>query len=149
MALDAVLKTLHILGAILFVGNVVVTGVWSAIFFAARATHDFGRAARAIIVADWWFTVGGGAVLTISGTLLARKRGLPLWGTPWIRQALLALTLSTALWLLVLVPVQRSMGRGDLDEAALVRAYARWNVWGWAATVPLVYAVWCMVAKPA
>ena len=33
MTLDALLKTAHVLGAILFVGNVVITGIWSAIFW--------------------------------------------------------------------------------------------------------------------
>lgn len=150
MALDALLKTAHVIGAILFVGNVIVTGIWSAIFWRARHTHDFQRAARAIVITDWWFTVGGGALLTSSGIALALLRGLPLWNTPWIRQALVALSVSTLLWLVVLVPAQRIMVRhtGSADDDALVRAYGRWNVWGWTATMPLVYAVWCMVAKP-
>lgn len=151
VTLDPLLKTAHVLGAILFVGNVVITGIWSAIFWRARYTHDFQRAARAIVITDWWFTVGGGALLTSSGIALAMLRGLPLWGTPWIRQALLALGVSTLLWLVVLVPAQRTMVRhtGGADDASLVRAYGRWSVWGWTATAPLVYAVWCMVAKPA
>lgn len=149
MMLDSLLKTAHILGAILFVGNVVITGIWSAIFWRARHTHDFARAARAIVITDWWFTVGGGAVLTTSGVTLALLRGLPLWDTPWIRQAIMALTLSTLLWLVVLVPAQRIMVRhtGHDNDETLVRAYSRWSLWGWTATVPLVYAVWCMVAK--
>lgn len=150
MTLDALLKTAHVLGAMLFVGNVIVTGIWSAVFWRARHSHDFHRAARAIVITDWWFTVGGGALLTTSGVTLALRRGLPLWGTPWIRLGLLALGVSTLLWLVVLVPAQRTMvrHRGDADDALFVRAYGRWNVWGWVATVPLVYAVWCMVAKP-
>jgi len=150
VALDALLKTAHVIGAILFVGNVIVTGIWSAIFWRARHTHDFQRAARAIVITDWWFTVGGGALLTSSGIALALLRGLPLWNTPWIRQALVALSVSTLLWLVVLVPAQRTMVRhtGSADNDMLVRAYGRWNLWGWTATVPLVYALWCMVAKP-
>jgi uncharacterized membrane protein len=149
--IDGLLKTAHVLGAILFVGNVIVTGIWSGIFFRARQTHDFERAARAIVVTDWGFTVGGGALLTTSGVLLALQRGLPLWGTPWIRQAIIALTVSTILWLVFLVPAQRAMVRHRrhlAGDEVLVGHYTRWNVTGWLATVPLVYAVWCMVAKP-
>jgi uncharacterized membrane protein len=143
----SLLKTAHILSAIVFVGNVIVTGVWSAIFFRARATHDFSRAARAIVITDWLFTVGGGAALTVSGVLLALGRGLPLWSTTWIRHAVIALVISTLVWLAVLVPAQRIMTHTrDADE--LARAYTRWNITGWIATIPLVYAVWCMVAKP-
>jgi uncharacterized membrane protein len=149
--IDSLLKTAHILGAILFVGNVIVTGIWSAIFFRTRHTHDFQRAARAIVITDWWFTVGGGALLSTTGIVLALRRGLPLWDTTWIRWAIVALTLSTVMWLVVLVPAQRAMVRHDgaaHEDAVLVRAYTRWNVVGWLATVPLVFAVWCMVAKP-
>ena len=146
------LKALHVLAAILFVGNVIVTGIWAAIFFRARRTHDFSIAARAIVFTDWIFTVGGGAMLTITGVSLAVGRGYPVWGTPWIRQAIIALVLSTIMWLVLLVPAQRIMLHvvaNVADEARLVRAYSRWNLAGWTATVPLLYAVWCMVAKPA
>ena len=145
------LKALHVLGAILFVGNVIVTGIWTAIFFRARHTHDFRVAARAIVFTDWLFTVGGGALLTTTGVSLAIGRGYPVWGTPWIRQALVALAISTVMWLVLLVPAQRLMLRevsSEAEEARLVRTYTRWNVAGWTATVPLLYAVWCMVAKP-
>jgi uncharacterized membrane protein len=144
-----VLKFVHVLAAILFVGNVVVTGVWTALCWRARATHDFTVAARAIVATDWIFTFGGGALLVGSGVTLALWRGYPLWGTPWIRQALVALGLSMLTWLLVLVPAQRAMLHTPrADEAALGRAYRRWNLVGWGATVPLVYALWCMVVKP-
>lgn len=147
---DSWLKTAHVLGAILFVGNVIVTGIWSALLFRARHTHDFRQAARAIIITDWAFTVGGGALLTTSGVLLAMHRGMPLWGTPWIREGILALALSTVIWLVVLVPAQRTMHAPNLsaDSPVLVRAFTRWTIAGWLATAPLVYAVWCMVAKP-
>lgn len=143
------LKTLHVLAAVVFVGNVVVTGVWTAVYFRARAALDFRVAARAIVLTDWIFTFGGGAVLVLSGVGLALGRGFPLWDTPWIRQAIVALGVSTAAWLIVLVPAQRVMLRATPDNpAVLTHAYHRWNITGWAATVPLVYAVWCMVAKP-
>jgi uncharacterized membrane protein len=143
------LKTVHVVAAILFVGNVVVTGVWATVLFRARTGHGFRAAARAIIITDWIFTFAGGGVLVMSGVALSMGRGLSVWGTPWIRQALLALALSTAVWLAVLVPAQRAMGRADAhNDADLARTFHRWNVTGWLATIPLVYAVWCMVAKP-
>jgi uncharacterized membrane protein len=144
------LKALHVLAAILFVGNVIVTGIWTAIFFRARQTHDFRVAARAIVFTDWLFTVGGGTLLTVTGVSLALGRGYPLWGTPWIQQAIIALVISTVLWLVLLVPAQRIMLRAvsnEAEEAKLVSAFARWTVAGWTATVPLLYAVWCMVTK--
>jgi len=152
-ALFPLLKTVHVVAAVLFLGNVVVTGVWAAVCFRARATHDFRLAARAIVVTDWLFTLGGAVVLVSSGIALAVARGLPLWDTPWIRNAVVALVISTLAWLIVLVPAQREMLHLDItndvaSDQRLVRAFRRWNITGWAATVPLIYAIWCMVAKP-
>jgi uncharacterized membrane protein len=147
-AIEGLLKTVHVLAAILFVGNVIVTGVWAQMSFNARRSTDFLLAARAIVVTDWWFSVGAGSVLVQSGIWLAFSRGMPIWGTPWIRQAIIALALSTVLWVAVVVPAQRTMKRVARDPVGLEAAYRRWGITGWTATIPLVYAVWCMVAKP-
>ena len=93
-SLLATLKTLHVVAAVLFVGNVIVTGVWAAIMFRARASHPFHVAARAIVITDWIFTFGGGALLVMTGVGLAMGRQFPIWGTPWIRHALIALMIS-------------------------------------------------------
>ncbi len=147
-ALDGLLKTVHVIAAILFVGNVIVTGVWAQMSYNARRSTDFLLAARAIVVTDWWFSVGAGSVLVQSGIWLSVRRGLPILDTGWIRHAVVALGLSTLLWLLVVVPAQRTMKRVSGDEVALSAAFRRWGIAGWTATVPLLYAVWCMVAKP-
>jgi uncharacterized membrane protein len=152
-ALFPLLKTAHVVAAVLFVGNVVVTGVWAAVCYRARATHDFRLAARAIVMTDWLFTLGGAVILVGSGVAMAVGRGFPLWETPWIRNAIVALVISTLAWLIVLVPAQREMLHLDpiSDSSAdqrLVRAFRRWTITGWAATAPLIYAIWCMVAKP-
>ncbi len=145
----AALKWLHVLAAILFVGNVIVTGVWSAVMFRQRVGSDFRAAARAIVLTDWIFTLGGAALLVASGVMLAAGRGYPLWDTRWIRDAMIGLGLSTALWLLVLVPAQRRMLQlGPHSDLELRRVYGRWNVVGWLATVPLLWSLWSMVNKP-
>lgn len=146
----AMLRTLHVFAAVLFLGNVIVTGVWTALLFPHRAAVPFRHTARAIVITDWIFTVGGAMVLVGSGVSLALARGYPLWGTPWIRQALIGLAVSTAIWLLVLVPAQRRMRQlTSADDADLTRTYRRWNVAGWVAVVPLLYSLWHMVTKPA
>ena len=48
----AALKTLHIIAAVLFAGNVIVTGIRANLCFRARDTHDFRLAARAIVVTE-------------------------------------------------------------------------------------------------
>lgn len=143
------LKTLHVLGAVLFLGNVIVTGVWAAVMFRERQRTDFRIAARAIVLTDWIFTLGGAAVLVATGVTLAVSRGYPLFETRWIRDAVIGLSVSTVLWLAVLVPAQREMRRLGPDSDARLRVvYRRWNVTGWVAVAPLLWALWCMVAKP-
>ncbi len=143
------LRTVHVLSAILFVGNVIVTGVWSALLFQQRKALDFRFAARAIVVTDWVFTVGGAALLVVSGVTIAIGRGIPMWETRWIRWAILGLLVSTTIWVLVLIPAQRRMLRLDADQDdELRRVYQRWNVVGWIAAVPLLWSLWCMTYKP-
>jgi uncharacterized membrane protein len=146
------LKALHVIGAVLMVGNVTVTGVWAAFLY--RHRHDpefrvtFRPVARAINLCDLLFTLVGGALLTISGILMARAGGLPLLGTPWIRDGILFLGASTLLWLVVLVPDQLRMERvPPHDDARLRRLFLRWSVVGWSATVLLFLGLWSMVTK--
>lgn len=143
------LRVLHVLAAILFVGNLIVTGVWSAVMFSNRQRSDFRVAARAIVITDWVFTLGGATLLVATGVSIAVGRGLPLWETRWIREAMIGLGLSTLLWLIVLVPAQREMLRlGPVADARLAHVYRRWSATGWLATVPLLWSLWCMVYKP-
>ncbi|MCU0620199.1 MAG: DUF2269 domain-containing protein [Gemmatimonadales bacterium] len=146
------LKALHVVGAVLMVGNVTVTGVWAAFLY--RRRHDrefrvtFRPVARAINLCDLLFTLVGGAMLTISGILMAREAGLPLLETPWIRRGIVYLGASTLLWLLVLVPDQLRMERVEPhDDARLRTLFLRWSVVGWTATALLFVGLWGMVTK--
>ena len=144
----AVLKALHITAAVLMVGNVTVTGLWAALYFRWRKDADFRLAARAILWTDLCFTFLGGAALTISGILLARRAGLPILETPWIRRSVLLLALSTLLWLALLLPDQRRMERLDDSRDELRRAaFTRWSVVGWGSTLLLFVAMWSMIVK--
>ena len=152
MLSDAVLRllrTAHVLSAMLFVGNVIVTGVWSALLFQQRQSFDFRIAARAIVVTDWVFTLGGAMLMVATGVTLAVGRGYPMWETAWIRGAVLGLLASTTIWVLVLIPAQRRMLRLDAEQDdELQRVFRRWNVAGWIAVVPLMWSLWCMTDKP-
>lgn len=144
----AILRWLHVTGAVLLIGNVVVTGFWAAFLYRARSVVPFRPVARAILWADVVFTLGGGALLTISGILLVRERGYPILETPWLVRGIGALAISTLLWLVFLLPEQWRLERVDPgDERALRRLFVRWSAIGWAATLVLFYGLWCMVVK--
>ena len=148
MASAAILRALHVTGAVLLIGNVIVTGFWASFLYRGRASVPFRPVARAIMWADVVFTLGGGALLTISGILLVRLRGYPVLGTPWLIRGIAALAVATLLWLIVLLPDQWRLERIDpSDHAALRRVFLRWSAVGWGATAVLLYGLWCMVAR--
>lgn len=143
-----VLKSLHIVAAVLMVGNVTVTGVWATFYFRWRKDADFRLAARAILWTDLIFTFLGGAALTITGILMARQAGMPILETPWIRRSALLLAISTLLWLTILLPDQWRMERLDPSRDEFLKAvFTRWSVVGWGSTVLLFVAMWSMVLK--
>lgn len=144
----AVWRGLHVLGAVLLVGNVVVTGFWAAFLFAQRTVVPFRPVARAILWADLLFTVLGATLLTFSGIQLVLVRGLPFWGTPWLWQGVGALVAATVLWLVALIPDQFRLERlPPGDSPGLRRIFLRWSLVGWTSTALLIYALWVMVTK--
>ena len=143
------LKTIHVIGAVLMVGNVTVTGVWALLMYRARHQASFRPAARAILWTDLFFTLGGGALLTVSGLWMVRLGRMPLLGTSWLRLGVGLLAASTLIWLVFLLPDQWRLERVDpADEARLRKLFVRWSAIGWTTTVLLYVAVWAMVHKP-
>jgi uncharacterized membrane protein len=144
----ALLRVLHVAGAVLLLGNVTVTGVWAAYLYRARDRVPFHPVARAILWTDLIFTIGGGTLLTVSGILLVLRRGYPVAGTPWLLRGIVALGAATVLWLVVLLPAQLRMERaGRGDGEALAPAFRRWSVVGWTATGLLYYGLWAMAGR--
>ena len=144
----ALLRTLHVVGAVLLLGNVTVTGFWATYLYRARGRVPFHPVARAILWTDLVFTAGGGVLLTVSGILLAMRHGLRVADTPWLLKGIGALALATLLWLLVLLPDQMRLERMEpADEQGLRRVFLRWSVVGWTATLALFYGLWAMVGK--
>lgn len=142
----ALLRVLHVAGAVLLLGNVTVTGFWAMFLYRRRAAVPFRPVAQAILWTDLAFTAGGGILLTVSGILLIRARGYAIEETPWLAHGILALGAATLVWLAVLLPDQVRLERADPDDpAALRRIFRRWTVVGWAATAILYYGLWTMV----
>jgi uncharacterized membrane protein len=141
-------RVLHVVGAVLLVGNVTVTGFWAAFLYMQRTSMSFRPVARAILWTDLLFTAGGAALLTFSGIQLILARGYPFWDTPWLVRGVGSLALSTLLWLVVLIPDQFRLERmSPNDPAGLRRVFLRWSLVGWTSTALLFYSLWAMVKK--
>ena len=142
------LRILHVVGAILLLGNVTITGFWATYLFRVRGRFPFHPVARAIMWSDIMFTVLGGTMLTVSGILLALRRGYSVMQTPWLLKGIAALAVATLLWMVVLLPAQLRLERMPPgDDRELSRLFRRWSVVGWGATLVLFYGLWAMVTK--
>ena len=147
------LKTLHVLGAVLFLGAGLMTAYYK---WRADRSGDVQVVAwcqREIVRADWIFTAPSGIILPTTGIALAMGYGLPLT-TDWVMFGIVAFASAGALWL---PAVWLQLAMRDLavaaarDQQALSPRFHRYNAYWLALGAPAfalsVFAVWVMVAK--
>lgn len=159
-------KSLHILGVILFVGNIIITGWWKVMADRTRHPAIIAYAQRQVTLTDFVFTAGGSALVLLTGIANAQVMGvvvknhiavdLTTLTVRWLANGYWLFVLSGILWVLVLIPVQ-------IKQARMARTFAEgspipalyWKlcrVWLWvgalATILPLGNLYW-MVFKPA
>ena len=149
---------LHIAGAVVFLGNIVVTAAWMLMAERTRRLDVIHFSAKAVIRADLLFTLPGVLLILLNGLamVLARWGG---WGAfhevSWISLALALFTVSGIIWVAILIPVQHRMAvfsdPGDYQETPhqFLSALRRWYFWGAIAIALPVCSLYLMVTKPA
>jgi uncharacterized membrane protein len=154
VSLFLLLQVAHVIGATVLFG----TGVGIAfLMLMAHRTGDpriIAHTAGVVVFADTLFTATAVVVQPVTGAILARMAGFPLFHG-WIAASLVLYVLTGAFWLPV-VWIQLRMR--DLARAAaagglpLPRAYHRlWRLWfacGFPAFAAVIAIIWLMVAKP-
>ena len=150
----SILKFLHVLGVILLIGNVTITAYWKVLADRTRDGAIVAHAQQAVIYADWLFTVPGIALILVGGYGMAYQSGLDLFGRPWLIWGQVFFLASGLIWLAVLIPAQirqARVARTRAPDDQLPESYWRdgrlWLIWGIAATVPLIAALYVMIAK--
>lgn len=148
------LKSLHILGVVLFVGNIIVTGWWKVQADRTRNPAIVAFAQRQVTLTDWIFTFGGSALVVIGAYANALLHGLDLTA-PWLLWGQAMFFLSGLLWVAILIPVQikqARLARGFAGGGPIPDKYWRLNrVWLWVgilATVLPAANLYFMVFKP-
>jgi uncharacterized membrane protein len=145
---------LHILGVVIFLGNIVVTGVWKALADRTRNPAVIGYAQRLVIVTDIAFTATGAALIAVSGPVLAEDFG-GVGGPAWITWGLGLFAASGVIWVGILIPIQILQARlarrfaagGEIPDRywSLARV---WNVFGTIATLLPLVNLYLMTFKP-
>ena len=149
------LKTVHLFGVVLLVGNVTVTLVWKRGADRTGEPSVIAFAQRLVTLTDWWFTLGGVVLILVGGFGAAWVAGLDPFGVHWLLWGQILFGVSGLLWTLMLIPAQirqarlaNSFASTGVIPADYWRDARRWTWWGILAIVPLLGAIWIMIAKP-
>jgi uncharacterized membrane protein len=150
-----VLKSLHILAVVLFLGNIITGLFWKIHADRTRDPRIMAHTMDGIIRSDRWFTLPGVVLIVLFGVSGAMSAGLPILRTPWIWQSLVLFGLSGLAFVTRVAPLQVKLraiaaaGRdGTWDEATYRRLSARWELWGAIALLTPLGALLLMVMKP-
>jgi uncharacterized membrane protein len=153
--LHDLMKFLHITGVVMLMGNITATAIWK--FFADRTDDPriIAFAQKLVTYTDWSLTFWG-IILTMGGGYgLLWAAGMGPLDAPWLVWSQLLFVAAGVIWLGLLVPIQIRQARAArrfADDGMITDAYRRdsrrWLAWGLVSTVPLVAALWLMVAKP-
>lgn len=146
---------LHILGVVLFLGNIIVTAVWKVLADRTKSPPVVAFAQRLVTTTDIAFTATGVVLIIVSGQVMADDWGGVFGGPAWLTIGWSLFIASGVIWLGALVPVQvmqARLARQFASETVVPRRYWRlstlWSVFGaLATTLPLV-ALYFMVFKP-
>lgn len=147
-------RVLHILGGVIFLGNIIVTGVWMLMVERTREPSVMRFGARTVNWADVFFTAPGVIMVLLTGEVLATQ-----WGgfikESWITAGLGLFILSGVVWVAFLIRYQHTLikisadfvdsGRPSKDFS---RVLHKWYFWGVIATISPLLSLIVMVIKP-
>jgi uncharacterized membrane protein len=77
-------KFIHLLGVVLFLGNIIVTAVWKALADQTAEPRTIAYAKRLVTITDWIFTLGGIILVLIGGYGMVAFAGLDPLGPTWL-----------------------------------------------------------------
>jgi len=103
-------RLLHLAGAMLFLGNILVGALWLALADASGSVVTLRFATRVINLADLALTAPGGLLALTNGAVLAGSWG-GLYAAPWLVWSLALFVAITLLWAFALVPLQVKLER--------------------------------------
>ena len=150
------MKLLHIVAVIAFLGNITTGLFWHIHAARTRDARLLAHTVDGIIRSDRLFTIPGVVVIITTGIIAAVTGGLPLLRTGWIPWTLVMFSLSGLIFMAYVAPLQRQLfamaqagASGNFDFAAYSAVAKRWEIWGAAALLTPLAGLALMVLKPA
>jgi uncharacterized membrane protein len=150
-----VLQYLHVIGAAVLLG----TGAGIAFFMLrAHLTRDvfvIAGVARIVVTADFVFTATAVVVQPVTGYLLARFLGYPLFDG-WVALSLILYGVTGAFWIpVVLMQIRmRNIAEAAVREGTVLppayhRLFWAWFAFGFPAFAAVLAILWLMTSRPA
>jgi uncharacterized membrane protein len=148
-------KVIHLFGVIVFLGNIIVTGVWKVLADRTGEPSVVAYAQRLVTVTDWIFTAGGVVLILLGAYGMAFVADLDLSGQTWLVWGQSLFGASGLIWIVVLIPTQiaqarqaRAFASGGAIPESYWRHGRRWALWGTIATIIPLANLYFMVFKP-
>ena len=152
----AIWKSVHVLGAILFVGSAITTAVWKALADRTRNPQVIAFAQRGVTLTDRYLTLGGAILILLAGIFAIEAAGSAYWKLLWVHIGLGLFGVVLLLYVAVLAPTQvkqarlaREFAEGGPIPEEYWKLTRRWAFWGTLTTIIMVAASVIMVLKPA
>lgn len=151
------LKLLHILAVVLFMGNIYTGLFWMYQANKTRSVEMIHHTMKTVIVSDRYFTIPGVVIITAGGIAAAVFGSLPLLRTGWIFYSLILFTLSGVAFMWKVAPLQKAIvtftKKESLDKFTwdeYNRLFHQWDRWGlFALLTPLAALVMMVLKVPA
>ena len=105
------LKLIHIFGVVVFLGNIIVTGVWKGMADRTRRVEVVAFGQRLVTLTDFVFTGLGAAIVLLTGLMMTQTLGWGIWRTLWLQWGVGLFLASGLIWVGVLIPIQIKQAR--------------------------------------
>jgi uncharacterized membrane protein len=125
------LKSMHLIGVVIVVGNIIVTAWWKVRADQTRDPKIVAFAQRQVTATDWAFTLSGVMLVAVGGIANASLHDMPM-STPWIAWGMGLFAASGLIWVAILIPIQTRlarMARAFADTPAIPESYWRLERW--------------------
>ncbi|MFZ4620986.1 MAG: DUF2269 family protein [Bacteroidota bacterium] len=145
-------KLLHIVGVILFLGNISIGLFWLRIAVKSADPKILAHSLKGIIAADMIFTIPGVIIIAATGLMTAMVGQYPIMKTGWIVWPMTLFVVSGIVFMFFVAPVQKKMhalvsASENYDRTIFSSLYRSWNIWGSLALLLPIAAAVMMVLK--
>lgn len=146
---------LHVFGAVLFLGNIIVTAFWKVFAASQDDVLSVYSASKKVLIADFIFTLPGILLLLASGIIIAIQQEYTMNEFNWVTVSLGLFALTGLLWIAILLPLQLKMVRyskQSVSQGVISQPYRQvyryWTIVGSVATLIPIFILYLMTVKP-